>query len=248
MGFPGGVIGKESTCQGRRCKRHGSNPWVQNIPWRRAWQPTPVLLSGKSQWSLAGYSPRGSQKVGHDWACPHALSDDPARRLEPCVPRSWGMRKDRQQAWGIKRRAAASKHISTAGEEALLTLNYPSLPLHPTSGLLNPQMHPKKSWWASSPTKSEIHTFQSDLPGWSSPENCNGRTYWGQCLTQRNDDWMVGRGVRSFWVCFSSSDTRGQRSTLCSGDPGLDMKLRHSGAKKLGFVSALNNCLAHIYS
>ena len=24
------------------------NPWVRKIPWRRAWQPTTVLLSGKS--------------------------------------------------------------------------------------------------------------------------------------------------------------------------------------------------------
>ena len=35
-----------STClQGRRC---GFNPWVGKIPWRRKWQPIPVLLSGKS--------------------------------------------------------------------------------------------------------------------------------------------------------------------------------------------------------
>jgi len=32
---------------------------VGKIPWRRAWQPTPVLLPGESrgQRSLAGYSP-----------------------------------------------------------------------------------------------------------------------------------------------------------------------------------------------
>ena len=30
-------------------------------PWRRQWQPTPVLLPGESRgrWSLVGYSPRG---------------------------------------------------------------------------------------------------------------------------------------------------------------------------------------------
>ena len=35
------------------------NPWVGKIPWRRAWQPTPVFLPGEShgQRSLAGYSP-----------------------------------------------------------------------------------------------------------------------------------------------------------------------------------------------
>ena len=24
------------------------NPWVRKIPWRRAWQPTPVFLPGES--------------------------------------------------------------------------------------------------------------------------------------------------------------------------------------------------------
>ena len=34
----------------------GFDPWVRKIPWRRAWQPTPVFLPGKShgQGSLAG--------------------------------------------------------------------------------------------------------------------------------------------------------------------------------------------------
>ena len=31
MGFLVGVSGKEPTCQYRRCKRHGFNPWVWNI-------------------------------------------------------------------------------------------------------------------------------------------------------------------------------------------------------------------------
>ena len=40
------------------------------LPWRRQWQPTPVLLPGKSHgWrSLVGYSPWGRKRVGHDWA------------------------------------------------------------------------------------------------------------------------------------------------------------------------------------
>ena len=35
--------------------------WVRKIPWRRAWQPTPVLLPGEShgQRSLAAYNPWG---------------------------------------------------------------------------------------------------------------------------------------------------------------------------------------------
>ena len=57
--FPGGASGKEPTCQCRRQKRHGFDPWVGKIPWRRAWQPSPVFLPGESrgQRSLAGYNP-----------------------------------------------------------------------------------------------------------------------------------------------------------------------------------------------
>ena len=37
-------------------KKHRSSPWVRKIPWRRAWQTTPVFLPRES-WSLAGYNP-----------------------------------------------------------------------------------------------------------------------------------------------------------------------------------------------
>ena len=42
-------------------KRHGFNPWVRKILWRREWLLTPVFLPGEShgQWSLVGYSPWG---------------------------------------------------------------------------------------------------------------------------------------------------------------------------------------------
>ena len=50
-GFPGGTNGKEPTCQWSRLKRREFNPWVGKIPWRRAWQPTPVFLPGESPWT-----------------------------------------------------------------------------------------------------------------------------------------------------------------------------------------------------
>ena len=31
-----------------QCERLGFDPWVGKIPWRRAWQPTPVFLPGES--------------------------------------------------------------------------------------------------------------------------------------------------------------------------------------------------------
>ena len=59
MGFPGSTSGKEPTSQCRRHKRQGFNPWVGKIPWKTAWQSTPVFLPGVSyeQRSMAGYSP-----------------------------------------------------------------------------------------------------------------------------------------------------------------------------------------------
>ena len=57
--FPGSASGKELSYQCRRHKSHGFNPWARKISWRKAWQPTPVFLPGKShgQRSLIGYSP-----------------------------------------------------------------------------------------------------------------------------------------------------------------------------------------------
>ena len=51
--------GKEPACQCRRHKRHGFDPWVGKIPWRKAWKPTAVFLPEEShgQKSLVGYSP-----------------------------------------------------------------------------------------------------------------------------------------------------------------------------------------------
>ena len=59
QGFPGGISGKEPTCQCRRCKKHGFDLWVGKIPWRRMWQPTPVFFPGEShgERSMEGYSP-----------------------------------------------------------------------------------------------------------------------------------------------------------------------------------------------
>ena len=63
---------KEPACQCRRC---GFDLWVGKIPWRRAWQPTPVFLPGESHGQEpGGLRSIGSQRTGHswsDWACTH---------------------------------------------------------------------------------------------------------------------------------------------------------------------------------
>ena len=42
----------------------GCDPWVGKIPWRRVWQPIPIVLPGEShdQRSLAGYRPWGRKE------------------------------------------------------------------------------------------------------------------------------------------------------------------------------------------
>ena len=59
MGFPGGkVVKNPPACHCKRHRRCRFSPWFWKIPWRRAWQLTPVFLSGKfhGQRSLLGYS------------------------------------------------------------------------------------------------------------------------------------------------------------------------------------------------
>ena len=65
LGFPGDINGKEPTCQCRRHRRRQFELCIRKIPWRRAWQPTPVFLPGEShrQRSLAGYSPQSCKEL-----------------------------------------------------------------------------------------------------------------------------------------------------------------------------------------
>ena len=65
LGFPGGSDGKRIRLQ---CGRPGLDPWVGKIPWRRAWQLTPVFLPGESPWmeEPGRLQSMGSQRVGQD--------------------------------------------------------------------------------------------------------------------------------------------------------------------------------------
>ena len=58
MSFPGGSDWLEIRMQ---YERPGFPPWVGQIPWRRAWQPTPVFLPGESPWTE---KPGGLESMG----------------------------------------------------------------------------------------------------------------------------------------------------------------------------------------
>ena len=48
--------------------RHGFDPWVGKIPWRRAWKPISVVLAWRIPWTEepGGLQSTWSQRVGHD--------------------------------------------------------------------------------------------------------------------------------------------------------------------------------------
>ena len=71
-----GVVVKNLPANAGDIKRHGFDPWVEKIPWRRQWQATPVFLPGKShgQRSLASYSPWGPKELDTTGAAEHACT------------------------------------------------------------------------------------------------------------------------------------------------------------------------------
>ena len=91
-GIPGSTRGKEPTCQCRRHKRHGFDPWVGKMPQRRKWQQTPVFY-------LKNWMDRGDgrlqsirlQWVRHSW---RDLAKTHASRCKyfPPLPQQFGLR------------------------------------------------------------------------------------------------------------------------------------------------------------
>ena len=67
MGLPGGSVVENlpATQETWLWSLGQEDPWVRKIPWRRTWQPTPVLLPGESHgWrSLVGCSPWGHKEL-----------------------------------------------------------------------------------------------------------------------------------------------------------------------------------------
>ena len=74
-GFPQWLRGERIHLPMQETQERQVHPRVGKIPWRRAWQPTPGFLLGKSrgQRSLTGYGPWGckesdmTESAGHAW-------------------------------------------------------------------------------------------------------------------------------------------------------------------------------------
>ena len=99
--FPGGSDSKASACN--------EDSWVRKITWRRKWQPTPVLVPGKSHGprSLVGYSPWGHKDLDiSEWL--HFLS-------------SWWFRKSQfpYSHWWICHLLFPASLLMTFGTECL---------------------------------------------------------------------------------------------------------------------------------
>ena len=63
------------------------HPWVGQIPWRRAWPPTPEFWPGESHGhrSLVGYSPRGRRESETTEQLNHPHQDPPLSVLRPSL-------------------------------------------------------------------------------------------------------------------------------------------------------------------
>ena len=68
------LVVKNLPSNARDTRDADSIPWVRKIPWRRAWQLTPVFLPGEShgQRSLACYGPYGPKELDTTEATQHS--------------------------------------------------------------------------------------------------------------------------------------------------------------------------------
>ena len=75
-------------------KRDRFDPWVGKIPWRRAWQPTPVFLPRKIPWTEepGRLQSIGSQRVRHNWSDIAHTHTHTHTHTEPLWVRVWSAR------------------------------------------------------------------------------------------------------------------------------------------------------------
>ena len=136
-----------------QCGRPGFDPWVSKIPWRKKWQPTPVLLPRKFHgWrSLVGYSP---------WGCKES---DMAERLHSLLyecrflaMRAWVVVHEISQARILEQVAVSfsreSSQLRGQADSSLLRFNQGSLLRswsHPSSSSLAVNHHSSSAHWVA---------------------------------------------------------------------------------------------------
>ena len=67
-----------------QCGRSEFDPWVEKTPWRKVWQPTPVLLPGESSWTEkpGRLQSMESQRIGHNRATKHRITRERDKQKE----------------------------------------------------------------------------------------------------------------------------------------------------------------------
>ena len=109
-GFPGDASGKEPACQCRIHKRHGLDLWGRKIPWRKAWQPTPMTQMVKNLPAMQEtwvQSPGGEDPLEKDMATHSSI-------LAWRIP--WTEEPDGLQSMGLQRvedKSAINIHTHT---------------------------------------------------------------------------------------------------------------------------------------
>ena len=77
QGFPGRASGEEPACQYRRHETGRCDPWVGKIPWRRAWQSTPIFATEMRR--RVGYGPSDSKELDMTEATQHSIAQHTAQ-------------------------------------------------------------------------------------------------------------------------------------------------------------------------
>ena len=105
-GFPHGASGREPACQCRSHKRHGFDPQVGKIPWRRPWKLISVFLLREThgQRSLEGYRPQNGKELNMTEETYHGLGRTHACRV------SQKPRKVSKRSWSLGRKATELLH------------------------------------------------------------------------------------------------------------------------------------------
>ena len=87
-----------------QCKRFWFQPWVGKIPWRRAWQHTPVFLPRKShgQRSLVGHSPWGRKELDRTWVTKHTHANRTKLGPTPHTRQNVLLKTDHRPNWNPK--------------------------------------------------------------------------------------------------------------------------------------------------